>query len=116
MFNGGFSESTTNSSVLREDSTEVFDVLADWVYTNRLPPEFAFWSFDLAVEVYIFADKTCLTGLMDQVMDKIQARYPLGPAGALRLYSKLPRGSKLLLFALYTTIRSSLLTTRPFRR
>ncbi|TGO83567.1 hypothetical protein BPOR_0626g00060 [Botrytis porri] len=86
----GFSESITNSAVLQEDNTEAFDVLVDWVYTNRLPPEIA-----SGIRRYILADKICPPELMDQVMDRIRTEYPLGPPDVLDIYSRLPNGSKL---------------------
>ncbi|KAF7900302.1 uncharacterized protein EAF01_007604 [Botrytis porri] len=91
----GFSESITNSAVLQEDNTEAFDVLVDWVYTNRLPPEIA-----SGIRRYILADKICPPELMDQVMDRIRTEYPLGPPDVLDIYSRLPNGSKLRVFAL----------------
>ncbi|THV44520.1 hypothetical protein BGAL_0625g00060 [Botrytis galanthina] len=97
MFNSGFSESTTNSAVLREDDLEAFDVLVDWVYTSILPPDADLWGL---VGVYVLADKICLPELMDQVMDTIQAKYPLHPSDASDIYSILPKGSKLRLLAL----------------
>ncbi|TGO60644.1 hypothetical protein BOTNAR_0142g00150 [Botryotinia narcissicola] len=97
MFNSGFSESKTNSAVLREDGHEAFDVLVDWVYTSILPRDAGFWGL---VEVYVLADKICLPELMDQVMDTIQAECPLHPTDASNIYNRLPKGSKLRLFAL----------------
>ncbi|KAF7956580.1 hypothetical protein EAE96_003914 [Botrytis aclada] len=97
MFNSGFSESKTNSAVLREDNTEAFDVLVGWVYSNRLPPYDNSWD---PVEVYILADKICLTELMDEVMDALQTKFLLISPEALVIYNRLPKGSKLRLFAL----------------
>ncbi|TGO22307.1 hypothetical protein BPAE_0173g00070 [Botrytis paeoniae] len=97
MFNSGFSESTTNSAVLREDNTQAFDVLVGWVYTNRLPPDGSFWG---PVEVYNLADRICLPELMDEVMDVIQADFPLSSPDVLVIYSRLSKASKLRLFAL----------------
>ncbi|KAF7931559.1 uncharacterized protein EAE98_004295 [Botrytis deweyae] len=85
------------NAVLREDNTVAFDVLVGWVYTNRLPPDGSFWN---PVEVYILADKICLTELMDEVMDAIQTDFPLSSPDALVIYSRLPKDSKLRLFAL----------------
>ncbi|TGO34767.1 hypothetical protein BHYA_0183g00190 [Botrytis hyacinthi] len=97
MFNSEFSESITNSAVLQEVNAEAFDVLVDWVYTNILPPDIGTWD---PIEVYIVADRICLTELMDEVIDIIQARFPLISMDALIIYSRLPKGSKLRLLAL----------------
>ncbi|KAE8442976.1 hypothetical protein EG329_002514 [Mollisiaceae sp. DMI_Dod_QoI] len=76
MFNSGFKESAENKVDLPEDDPKSFDLLMLWTYNYPFPKYE--WSTVMvdgvrtggiwdAIEMYILAEKMCLTNLMDEV-------------------------------------------------
>ncbi|KAN0095037.1 hypothetical protein V8E51_015748 [Hyaloscypha variabilis] len=82
MFKGGFKEATSQSADFPEDCSESFDLLLGWVYSDNLPPIFVeseddgtFYGSWSAHKFYALAEKLCLHGLQNSIMDKLLSYY-----------------------------------------
>lgn len=77
MFNGGFREASDQIAELPEDDPEAFHVFLEWLYTSRITQPtnlnedntFTWtWSY---IKVYCFAEKYCLSELMNQAVSTL---------------------------------------------
>ncbi|KAF7863071.1 hypothetical protein EAF04_007154 [Stromatinia cepivora] len=113
MFNSNFSEALSNSATFPDDPTEAFDVLIEWLYTGSLrqlelgSPSRKKYNWNV-YSFYILVDKLCMPNLMNDTMDlkrqldcknsTIMSFYTVR-----NIYTLLPQGSKLRLYALHCT-------------
>jgi len=111
MFNGSFKECTENSVKLPEDDPDAFDMLINWVYFRGVRDltgivgsdgeEVAPWD---PIEFYALAEKLCLPGLQDTIMDCISKYHKNtnelpSPDFAYRAYARTSDRSRLQKYA-----------------
>jgi len=110
MFNGGFKEDEDNSVHFPEDDIESFDLLMEWIYTDRLRPlsivgndeaeKTVSWD---PIGLYILAHRFCLTKLSNRVMDSyrllhVESNTRPSRHAISRVYSNAPVGSPMRLY------------------
>lgn len=113
MFCGRFREASTNCAIFPEDDVESFEVLLEWICSDKLPELADFeqhagdpassepkgWKWN-AIHAYALADKFCIPRLMDMIMNAIvcldfkQSTLP-GEGHMLLAYNLTPPNSPL---------------------
>ena len=83
MFNGGFKESSERCAELPEDDPEAFNLFVEWLYTDRLT-DFGPCNKNTKdriltgpIKLYCFAEKYCITDLMDYTISFLINAYNL---------------------------------------
>jgi hypothetical protein len=103
MFNGGWSETATQSANMPDDNPKVFKLLLGWVYVGKVEvPAEAQGVVDLYIELYALAEKLNVFRLADEVMEYLHETLLVNneipvPNHMVKAYQLTPSGSKLRL-------------------
>jgi len=102
-FRGNFQEAEKGEMYLPDDNPGAFSSLVDYLYRGVLPKAKDDYHAALLLELYIIAEKLCLSSLMDKACDAVHSYSSL--AGKLvtakliaHIYSRTHGGSKLRKF------------------
>jgi hypothetical protein len=102
-FRGNFSEAEKGEMYLPDDDPGAFSSLVDYLYRGVLPKAKDNYHASLLLELYILAEKLCLSTLMDKACDAGHSYSSLSgkrvtPKLIAHIYSRTHGGSKLRKF------------------
>jgi hypothetical protein len=104
MFSNDFKEAHNKEAILKEEDVDTFNLFVEWLYMGHLRPvditKHTAESGPLLnrIKLYCFADKYCISDLMDYAITSCISNYDLhnrlpGAPAARYVYSNTPTGS-----------------------
>jgi hypothetical protein len=105
-FTEGLQEAQENSMHLPEDDPNAFTLFIDWIYRSKIPERKNWKDQATLYNLYVFAEKLCLSDLANATMDEIQKLlnflnpdldpdFDRNSAFARKVYSETSSGSPL---------------------